>query len=1315
MPRIACLRVPLFPLAARLRAEPELATEAVAVVDGNGPAARVVAATRPARRAGVRPGATLAQARALVPRLAARGRDAECERAAREALLEVADAFSPRVEDGGDGVVFLDADGVERRFRGREPERNLALALERGAARETLPARVGVAGSKLAAEVAAREAKGSDPRIVPGGEEAAFLAPLPLARLAPDFALAETLARWGLASVGDFARLPAAEVASRLGEAGRRLHAVARGLDPRPLLPREPPPDFHEGSELEWPLATLEPFLFLARAALDRLCRRLEAAGLGCARLETRAPPRARRPRRARDRPARADPRPQDAARRRSASRSRSGRRAPRSPAFCSPPGPTGRAPRSSRCSGRRRSPPTGWRPPSRASSLSSAPIAPARRARSTATAPSASPSSPTRRRRRRRFAPEPAPPRGLLAVRVLRPPLELAVELDGERRPVAVARRGGEEPEKNRRPRLEGDVRIASGPWRLEEGWWSDAPVEREYWDVELAGGALVRLFRDGAQRPLVRRWRLRLSVRKGRATLLGTRMTEASALPVAVLEALDDAVLAVDSESRITWASARVEDLWGYTPREVIGKKLPLLLSYDTRDPEAGGSPRDAPTRGKRLEAYRRDGSSFPVRVTRVATQPGGAVLVLVRDRSEIVGARERLRQLDQVLRTTGAGVAVVDRELVIVDGNPALDELHGYGRREVVDTPLAAIAPDLVAGREFRELTAAGGLRLESANLRRDGSTVTVEARLDPVLDDDGVAVGLVAVFQDVTERKRAQEALRVSEERYALAVRGANDGLWDWNLRTGEVYYSERWEALVGLDSDSASASPDEWFSRVHPEDLPPLTERLDRHLGGASEHFEHEHRVLHRDGNYRWMLARGAAVWDAQGRPTRIAGSQTDITDRKVHDPLTGLPNRALFLDRLERARARARRSDSGLYAVLFLDLDRFKVVNDSLGHPVGDQLLVQVARRVESCLRGGDTVARLSGDEFTALLEEVTGLEEAAAVADRIHEAFLAPFTVAGHELFVSASIGISVGNAETADLGELLRDADTAMYRAKVSGRGRSQVFTGEMRSAVVAQLQLENDLRRAVERREFEVHYQPIVTQRDAGVIGFEALVRWHHPERGLVYPDAFIRTAEETGLILPLGMWVLEEACRQLAEWRAAEPAWERLTMSVNLSPKLFTQPDLVPQIQTVLGRTGLPPDRLKLELTEGVLVENPQEAAAMLRDLRAMSIGICIDDFGTGYSSLAYLNRFAVDVLKIDRSFVATLGEGNERLDLVRNILRLAADLGLSVVAEGVETPEQRQFLADLDCEFMQGYHFCRPASAETIWRDLRPRA
>ncbi len=789
---------------------------------------------------------------------------------------------------------------------------------------------------------------------------------------------------------------------------------------------------------------------------------------------------------------------------------------------------------------------------------------------------------------------------------------------------------------------------------------------------------------------------------------------MSESGALPESVLEALDDAALLTDSEDRIVRALGRVQQLWGYTPRELVGKKLQFLLSYEQSEREESGE-HALERRGRRLEAYRKDGTSFPARITRIDGPAKGQSLVLVRDVSDLARARERLRQLDQALATMGAGVAIVDRELTIVHANPALAEMHGFGRDELLGAPLATVAPVLLEGRGFRELQSLGGLREETDNRQRDGSPLAVEARLDLVLDDDGLAAGLVAVFQDITARKRAVEALRVSEERYALAVRGANDGLWDWDLTTGEVYYSDRWQSLVGLDPNTASPSPDEWFGRVHPEDLPGLTEALDRHLAGEMDHLEHEHRVLHRDGNYRWMLARGAAVWGAAGKATRIAGSQTDITDRKVHDPLTGLPNRALFFDRLERARARARRGGRQIYAVLYLDLDRFKAVNDSLGHTVGDALLVQVARRIEACLRAGDTVARLSGDEFAVLLEEISGLDEAMAVADRIHEAFLTPYAVSGHDLYVTLSIGLVTGDAESRDLGGLLRDADTAMYRAKVAGRGRSQVFTGEMRSAAIERLKLDNDLRRAVERREFEVHYQPIVALRGERIIGFEALVRWRHPERGLVFPDDFIKVAEDTGQILPLGMWVVEEACRQLALWQAEEPRWRELEMSVNLSPKLFGQPDLVSKIRAILDRTGLPARCLKLEITEGVLVENLVEAAEMLAELRVMGIGICIDDFGTGYSSLSYLNRFVVDVLKIDRSFIAALDGSAERTDLVRNIIRIASDLGLHVVAEGVETEAQLQQLLDLDCELMQGFHHSRPAPPEEVWQRFRPKS
>lgn len=501
MTRLACLLVPLFPLAARLRAEPELAGEALAITTGSGAAARVVVASRAARQLGIRPGMTLAQGRALVPKLAARGRDAVGERAAQEALAEIAEAFSPRVEDAGEGVVYLDADGSERRFRGVDPEGELGWALTRAARRADLPARVGIAGSKLAAEIAAQTAAGDVARAVPAGGEAAFLAPLPLARLAPELALGETLARWGLASIGDFARLPAAEVTSRLGPAGQRLHAIARGIDPRPLLPRRPPDDFREGLELEWPLVSLEPFLFVARAALDRLCRRLEGRGLGCARLElelTLEP--AGHDRRTWELPAPT----RDAKTLLTLARLELDARPPGAAVAAFLFAATADRPRPEQGTlfG-----PRALSPERLATTLARlfALLGPERvgsprpldghRPERFALLPYAPPAAPL-------VPAEPAAARGLLAVRTLRPPLELEVAVapspDGEPRPTELRALVSEA--NARRPELRGAVRVASGPWRLEEGWWDDAAVERAYWDVELAGGGLVRIYRDAA-----------------------------------------------------------------------------------------------------------------------------------------------------------------------------------------------------------------------------------------------------------------------------------------------------------------------------------------------------------------------------------------------------------------------------------------------------------------------------------------------------------------------------------------------------------------------------------------------------------------------------------------------------------------------------------------------------------------------------------------------------------------------------------------------------------------------------------------------
>ncbi len=422
-----------------------------------------------------------------------------------------------------------------------------------------------------------------------------------------------------------------------------------------------------------------------------------------------------------------------------------------------------------------------------------------------------------------------------------------------------------------------------------------------------------------------------------------------------------------------------------------------------------------------------------------------------------------------------------------------------------------------------------------------------------------------------------------------------------------------------------------------------------------------------------------------------------------------HDSLTGLPNRALLTDHLKLSIERARLRRDHLFAVLFLDLDRFKNINDSLGHAAGDQLLNEIARRLETCLRPTDTVARLGGDEFAILLDGLDAQFDAIRVADRVQEELMRPFFLNGHEVYTAASIGITFSNHIYDHPENVLRDADTAMYRAKEKGKGRYELFDTEMHDDALSRLQLENDLRRAIERQEFEVYYQPIITLATGRIAGFEALIRWHHPERGLVSPAEFIPLAEETRLITEIGDWVLNESCRQMSEWRRLLPTHAQLTISVNLSSKQFTQHDLIERIKETLRATGLAPQFLKLEITESAVMENAESAALMLVQLRELGVQLSIDDFGTGYSSLSYLHRFPVDTLKIDRSFVSRMCEGDENAEIVRTIVTLASNLGMVVIAEGVETREQHEQLKALKCDYGQGYLYSKPANAETALR------
>jgi diguanylate cyclase (GGDEF)-like protein/PAS domain S-box-containing protein len=599
----------------------------------------------------------------------------------------------------------------------------------------------------------------------------------------------------------------------------------------------------------------------------------------------------------------------------------------------------------------------------------------------------------------------------------------------------------------------------------------------------------------------------------------------------------------------------------------------------------------------------------------------------------------------------------------------------------------------------------LTSQSDTEVDVAAMKAGAADYLIKGEVDAQLLERAIRYAL--------EQNHTLEALRESEERYALSARGANDGLWVWDLRANAVYYSPRWKSMLGYDEDEIGESPEEWFSRVHPDDLQLLQAAIASHRDGLSSHLEVEHRMRCKDGHHRWMLSRGLAVRDADGIASRIAGSQTDITERKIaverlthdafHDALTQLPNRALFMDRLGRAMEMARRHPERLFAVLFLDLDRFKVVNDSLGHSFGDRLLVAVSARLKQVIRSSDTVARLGGDEFTVLLEGNHQETDAGRTAQRIHEALQVPFSFDDRELFTTASIGIALSPTGYDRPEDVLRDADIAMYRAKARGKARHEVFDRTMHDRAVKLLQLETALRRAVDRDELRVHYQPIVSLLSGRIIGFEALLRWQRGEE-LISAEEIVPVAEETGLILPIGEWVLREALRQLRAWRAHDADREPLHIHVNLSPRQFLHPNLYGQVARALGDTGADPRHLHLEVTESVLIDNADAAATLLRSLSDARVRLSLDDFGTGYSSLSTLRRFPFDLLKIDRSFLAADVEGTRADEIVRTIGNLARVLGMEVTVEGLESGDQVARMRTLGIDYAQGFYFSRPLDA-----------
>ena len=606
-------------------------------------------------------------------------------------------------------------------------------------------------------------------------------------------------------------------------------------------------------------------------------------------------------------------------------------------------------------------------------------------------------------------------------------------------------------------------------------------------------------------------------------------------------------------------------------------------------------------------------------------------------------------------------------------------------------------------------------------DEETIRRASQTEAFGYLLKPFEDRELQSAIEIALYKHTMEKK-----LRLSEERYALAMQAANDGLWDWDLKTNEVFYAPRWRHMLGLENGNGHMGPSDWLDRVHPEDREILAAAMDAHLQHLTPSLEAEYRILHQDGGYRWMICHGLALFDSQGKPYRFAGSQSDITTRKqleeqlirkaLHDELTMLPNRAVLTDRLGVELEHARRRGDRKFAVMLLDLDHFKIINDSLGHIRGDTLLQAFARRLEQCLRPGDIVSRLGSDEFAILVNDLETQEEAVKVADRISEVMQNAFDMDGREIFLHASIGIVLAGDDHQTAADVLCDADIALQHSKSNGRSRYEIFDPQMRGNTLTRLQQEAELRRALQNHEFILYYQPVFELQTMQISGFETLIRWQHPTRGLLAPAEFIQVAEQSSLIVPIGEWVLRTACLQAQAWiqRCRRP----FRIAVNLSASQLNHKNLLPTVRSALAESGLAPENLELELTESVAIHNLDQSIQILHTLRQMGISIAVDDFGKGYSSLDYIQNLPSNTLKIDRSFIKNLANSGSASKaesaIVLAMITMAHQLCLKVIAEGVETETQLKRLAELNCDLVQGFYTGKPLSSTDIASLISPQ-
>ncbi len=835
-------------------------------------------------------------------------------------------------------------------------------------------------------------------------------------------------------------------------------------------------------------------------------------------------------------------------------------------------------------------------------------------------------------------------------------------------------------------------------------------------------------------------------------------------------LVEIAPDTVLLHDGGELIFVNPAGVRLLGVTSARELLGRPVADFVDAEglaaaselcSEGPAGGGQTEPGLPPGASAEVIesrlrRQDGEMVDVEIVGLPSSFQGrpATQLVIRDVSRRKQAESALRESEERYRSlfedVPVGVYRISPSGLMMHCNRAVVELLGYPSREQllgVDTgELYADPEDLDAWKtmmRFEDHVADFETRIR----RFDGSKVWVRSHTSAIREGRRVppkggerntapkggerntapkggerntapeaggrrkVVGYRGTVEDITDRKRAEDALRTSEERFRSLVQNASDMIGILDAEAKVVYLSPASQRVLGFPPSDRLGS--HGFEHIHPKDLPRVQVMFDELLGKPGKSLRTEYRMRHAEGSWRVLESSMTNLLHNPAVSGVVVNSR-DVSDRKraedrllhdaLHDALTALPNRTLFMDRLAHCIDRRTRLASYRCAVLFLDLDRFKMVNDSLGHASGDQLLIQASARLGNCLRPNDTLARLGGDEFAILLDDVKDASNAVRVAKRIQTELEVPFSLDGREVYSSASIGIALSGSDGGPE-DVLRDADTAMYRAKGQGRAGYAIFDADMHAQVRAQLRLETDLRRAMAGGQFEVFYQPIVALGSGNLAGFEALARWHHPDRGLVLPSEFMPLAEETGLVTTIGRTLMTEACRQVKAWNDRRSPLEPLFIGINLSRRQLQQPDLLDQIAQVLQVTGLSGDRLSIEVTETGVADRPDAVLETLVRLRRLGIRVALDDFGTGTASLSLLHRFPFDRVKIDRWFVQGIGTGGSSEELVEGILALCHGRRLGTVAEGVETGEQRRRLGELGCDFAQGFLFSEPVTRQ----------